>query len=87
MGAALLSRGAVAQATEEFEDLVTEYPRYAEARVKLVEAYTYQGLDFYSKGSLAAALRVWRRALSYDPGNEKVRRYIKKAEGEIDQIR
>jgi tetratricopeptide (TPR) repeat protein len=86
-GAALLSRGAVAQATEEFEDLVTEYPRYAEARVKLVEAYTYQGLDFYSKGSLAAALRVWRRALSYDPGNEKVRRYIKKAEGEIDQIR
>jgi hypothetical protein len=47
----------------------------------------YQGLDFYSKGSLSAAIRVWSRGLALDPGNEKLQRYIKKAEFEIDQIR
>jgi hypothetical protein len=47
----------------------------------------YQGLDFYSKGSLAAAIRIWNRGLALDPGNEKLQRYIKKAEFEADQIR
>ena len=68
-------------------EIVGEYPDYAAARAKLVEAYLYQGLDFYSKGSLSAAIRVWRRALELEPGNEKLQRYIKKAETEIDQIR
>jgi len=44
-------------------------------------------LDFYSKGSLSAAIRAWRRALALEPDNEKLQRYIKKAETEIDRIR
>jgi tetratricopeptide (TPR) repeat protein len=83
----LLSRGAVGEAARTLADVVKQYPDYAAARAKLVEAYTYQGLDFYSKGSLAAALRVWEKALALDPENEKLKRYINKAEIEIDQIR
>jgi hypothetical protein len=52
-----------------------------------VEAYLYQGLDFYSKGSLSAAIRVWSKGLALDPGNDKLQRYIYKAEVEIEQIR
>jgi tetratricopeptide (TPR) repeat protein len=84
---ALLSRGGVAEAARALLNIVKQYPDYAAARAKLVEAYTYQGLDLYSRGSLAAALRVWQQALALEPGNEKLQRYIKKAETEIDQIR
>lgn len=84
---ALLNRGGMAEAARELGEIVRQYPAYAAARAKLVEAYLYQGLDFYSKGSLSAAIRVWRRALELEPGNEKLQRYIKKAETEIDQIR
>jgi len=86
-GAAALARGSVEEAIRTLEDVVGDYPRYGEARGKLVEAYLYQGLDFYSQGSLSAALRVWRRALTYDPGNDKIKRYIAKAEAEMAQIR
>ena len=84
---AALGRGELAEAVRTLTDIVDRYPDYAAARTKLVEAYLYQGLDFYSKGSLSAAIRVWRRGLALDPGNEKLQRYIKKAEFEIDQIR
>ena len=86
-GSAAHARGAVGDSIHTLEQLLLDYPTYGDARAKLVDAYTYQGLDFYSKGSLSAALRSWRRALSYDPGNVKIQRYIKKAETEIDQIR
>jgi len=84
---AVLGRGGVAEAARALLNIVKQYPDYAAARAKLVEAYLYQGLDFYSRGSLAAAIRVWQQALALDPGNEKLQRYIKKAETEIDQIR
>jgi tetratricopeptide (TPR) repeat protein len=84
---ASFNRGRVAEAVRDLQEIVTDYPDYAPARDKLVEAYLYQGLDFYSQGSLSAALRVWRQALALEPDNEKLRRYIKKAQTEIDQIR
>jgi tetratricopeptide (TPR) repeat protein len=80
-------RGDLAEAVRTLSDIVSRYPDYGDARDKLVEAYLYQGLDFFSKGSLSAAIRVWSRGLELDPGNEKLQRYIKKAEFEIDQIR
>jgi tetratricopeptide (TPR) repeat protein len=84
---ALLNRGGMAEAARELAEIVADYPNYEAARAKLVEAYLYQGLDFYSKGSLSAAIRTWRRGLEFEPDNEKLKRYIKKAETEIDQIR
>jgi tetratricopeptide (TPR) repeat protein len=84
---AALGRGAVGEAVRSLEDLLVEYPTYAAAQGKLVEAYLYQGLDFYSKGSLSAAIRVWSKGLALDPGNDKLQRYIYKAEVEIEQIR
>jgi tetratricopeptide (TPR) repeat protein len=84
---AALGRGAIAEAVRGLAAIVDRYPDYAPARDKLVEAYLYQGLDFYSKGSLAAAIRAWSRGLALDPENEKLKRYVKKAEFEIDQIR
>lgn len=80
-------QGELGEAVRALADIVERYPDYADARDKLVEAYLYQGLDFYSKGSLSAAIRVWNRGLELAPGNEKLQRYIKKAEFEIDQIR
>ena len=63
--------------------VVGEHPTYGAARGKLVDAYLLQGLDFYSRGELTAALKALRRALIYDPGNAKVKRYIKRVEGEL----
>lgn len=82
-GNALLSRGSLGQAITVLADVVNQYPTYGAARAKLVEAYLYQGLDLYSKGSSLAALQAWRRALAIDPGNAKAKRYIAKVEAEI----
>ena len=84
---AAFGRCDLAEAVRTLTDIVDRYPDYGPARAKLVETYMYQGLDFYSKGSLSAAIRVWSRGLALEPGNEKLQRYIKKAEFEIDQIR
>ncbi len=82
-GNTLLSRGALGQAITVLADVVNEYPTYGAARAKLVEAYLYQGLDLYSKGSSLAALKAWKRALAIDPTNAKAKRYIAKVEAEI----
>lgn len=81
-GNALMTQGALGQAITVLADVVNEYPTYGAARAKLVEAYLYQGLDLYSKGSSLAALQAWRRALALEPGNAKARRYIAKVEAE-----
>ncbi len=82
-GNALLSQGSIGQAITVLADVVNQYPTYGAARAKLVEAYLYQGLDLYSKGSSLAALQAWRRALAIDPGNVKAKRYIAKVEAEV----
>jgi tetratricopeptide (TPR) repeat protein len=82
-GSSLLAQGSLSQAVTILADVVSEHPTYGAARAKLVQAYLYQGLDLYSKGSAAAALKAWRRAAALDPGNEKAQRYIKRAESEI----
>jgi len=82
-GNALLAQGALGQAITVLGDVVNEYPTYGAARAKLVEAYLYQGLDLYSKGSSLAALTAWRRALALEPGNAKAKRYIAKVEAEV----
>jgi tetratricopeptide (TPR) repeat protein len=81
-GAALLARGSVGSAVTTLSGVVSQYPTYGAARAKLVEALLFQGLDSYSRGSISAALQSWNRVLALDPGNEKAKRYIKKAESE-----
>lgn len=81
-GNALLTGGSLGQAITVLADVVNEYPTYGAARAKLVEAYLYQGLDLYSKGSSLAALKAWKRALAIDPTNAKAKRYISKVEAE-----
>ncbi len=82
-GKAALSGGDIGGAIRILGAVVGEHPTYGAARVKLVDAYLLQGLDLYSRGKLTAALKAWRRALIYDPGNAKVKRYIKRVEGEL----
>ncbi len=82
-GKAALSGGDIGGAIRILGAVVGEHPTYGAARGKLVDAYLLQGLDFYSRGELTAALKALRRALIYDPGNAKVKRYIKRVEGEL----
>ncbi len=82
-GKAALSGGDIGGAIRILGAVVGEYPTYGAARGKLVDAYLLRGLDFYSRGELTAALKALRRALIYDPGNAKVKRYIKRVEGEL----
>jgi hypothetical protein len=81
-GKAAVSGGALAEGIYIFSAIVSEYPSYGAARDALVDAYLLQGLDQYSRGRISDALRSWRRALAYDPGNAKARRYIDKVEKE-----
>ncbi len=81
-GKAAVSGGALAEGIYIFSAVVGEYPNYKAARDALVDAYLLQGLDQYSRGRISDALRSWRRALAYDPGNAKARRYIDKVEKE-----
>jgi len=80
---AALAGGDIGGAIRILGAVVGEYPTYGAARGKLVDAYLLRGLDFYSRGELTAALKALRRALIYDPGNAKVKRYIKRVEGEL----
>jgi tetratricopeptide (TPR) repeat protein len=82
-GKAALASGDIGGAIRILGAVVGEHPTYGAARGKLVDAYLLQGLDFYSRGELTAALKALRRALIYDPGNAKVKRYIKRVEGEL----
>lgn len=82
-GKAALAGGDIGGAIRILGAVVGEFPTYGTARDKLVDAYLLQGLDLYSRGKLSAALKAWRRALIYDPGNAKVKRYIKRVEGEL----
>jgi tetratricopeptide (TPR) repeat protein len=82
-GNAYLSKGSFGQAIIVLGDVVSEYPTYGAARAKLVEALLYQGLEFYSKGQVSSALKAWRQASAFDPGNAKAKRYIERAEAEI----
>jgi tetratricopeptide (TPR) repeat protein len=81
-GKAAVAGGALAEGIYIFSAVVGEYPSYGAARDALVDAYLLQGLDHYSRGRISDALRSWRRALIYDPGNAKARRYIDKVERE-----
>ncbi|UCH79007.1 MAG: hypothetical protein JSU81_03400 [Candidatus Coatesbacteria bacterium] len=81
-GRAALAGGSLGEAIYIFSAVMREYPSYGAARAGLVEAYLLQGLDYYSRGSISQALAAWRKALVYDPGNAKVKRYMEKAERE-----
>jgi hypothetical protein len=78
-GRAAVSSGALGEAIYIFSAVVSEVPSYGAARNALVDAYLLQGLDYYSRGQISDALRSWRQALAYDPGNAKAQRYIDKA--------
>jgi hypothetical protein len=81
-GKAAVAGGALGEAIYIFSAVVSECPSYGAARNALVDAYLLQGLDYYSRGQISDALRSWRQALAYDPGNDKARRYIDKADRE-----
>ncbi len=82
-GKAALAGGDLGGAIRILGGVVGEFPSYGEARESLVDAYLLRGLDLYSRGQLTAALKAWRRALIYDPGNAKATRYIERVEGEL----
>jgi hypothetical protein len=81
-GRAAVSGGALSEAIYIFSAVVSECPSYGAARNALVDAYLLQGLDYYSRGQISDALRSWRQAQAYDPGNAKAQRYIDKANRE-----
>jgi tetratricopeptide (TPR) repeat protein len=83
-GKGALAGGAISQAIYILSAVVREFPSYGAARAELVQAYLLQGLDSYSNGELSAALKSWRRALAFDPGNAKIQRYVKRAESELE---
>jgi hypothetical protein len=81
-GRAAVSSGALGEAIYIFSAVLGECPTYGAARGALVDAYLLQGLDYYSRGQISDALRSWRQAQAYDPGNAKAQRYIDKANRE-----
>jgi hypothetical protein len=81
-GKAAVSSGGLGEAIYIFSAVVSECPTYGAARGALVDAYLLQGLDYYSRGQISDALRSWRQAQAYDPGNAKAQRYIDKANRE-----
>ncbi len=83
-GKAALAGGDIGGAIRILGAVVKEFPSYDAARDTLVDAYLLQGLDLYSRGRLSSALKAWRRALVYDPGNAKAKRYIERVEGELE---
>ncbi len=56
---------------------------------KKIQDYLYKGIELYRKGTIEnykAALVQWNKVLKIDPGNIKVKRYIKRAEYQIQQL-
>ena len=52
----------------------------------LTKAYLLVGMNYYSAQNYKEAISVWEMALSVDPDNRKVRRYLSKANEEVRRL-
>ena len=101
-GTAARQAGRLEQARSAYREVLTLDPHQGEALTALrqieraegaglsgadVGKLYLQGIAFYTEGDYRQAIAVWRQVLDLDPGHEKARMNIDKAERKLRQIR
>jgi tetratricopeptide (TPR) repeat protein len=65
----------------------TARPDYYNVSDLLAKAYMFVGMGFYSENKYEKAIETWQKALNVDPSNDKAKRYLSKAEEELQKLR
>lgn len=65
----------------------TVEPDYYSVSDFLAKAYIFVGMRYYSENKHAEAIETWRKALNVDPANSKAKRYLAKAEEELQKLK
>jgi tetratricopeptide (TPR) repeat protein len=65
----------------------TVQPDYYSVSDLLAKAYIFVGMRYYSENKHVEAIENWHKALSVDPTNSKAKRYLAKAEEELQKLR
>jgi tetratricopeptide (TPR) repeat protein len=78
------------RAISQWQSIWDRRPGFEEVGDYLVKANLLQGVQLYSQGEYAAAMRRCERVLDIDPGNAKAQRYlarIREEQQELQQLR
>ena len=81
------NKGNYTRAIDNLSKVWAQDPQLHNVASLLVKAYLFVGMNYYSDQNYAAAIRTWERALAVDPDNDKVKRYIQKANEIVDSLR
>jgi tetratricopeptide (TPR) repeat protein len=86
-GMALFNAGNFDGAIRALLVVWTAQPDYHNVSDLLAKAYLFVGMEYYSENKHVEAIETWRKALNVDPDNEKARRYLSKAEEELQKLK
>ncbi len=86
-GMASFNAGDFEQAIGSLLKVWTARPDYYNVTDFLAKAYIFVGMGFYSEHEYVKAIETWQKALNVDPSNDKAKRYLSKAEEELEKLR
>jgi tetratricopeptide (TPR) repeat protein len=86
-GMALFNAGNFDGAIASLVKVWTVQPDYYSVSDLLAKAYIFVGMRYYSENKHVEAIENWHKALSVDPTNSKAKRYLAKAEEELQKLR
>jgi tetratricopeptide (TPR) repeat protein len=78
------ARGDHDEALQRWADLHRQDPNFKDTGAHLAQEYTVRGLDHFSRGELATAIRYWEKAQAVAPDDARIRAYLDRAREERD---
>lgn len=81
------SAGQLPRAIQLWETVERMAPDYKSVREYLVNAYKFQGVEFYGLGDLEQAIEVWEKAIVLSPANREIAGYLERTRTEKEKLR
>ena len=85
-GMKLFDEGDFDEAIKSFLKVWTVDPDYYNVSALLTKAYLFVGMRLYADYKYTEAIEMWQKSLAIDPGNNKAKRYLSKADEELQKL-
>jgi tetratricopeptide (TPR) repeat protein len=86
-GVAALRAGRSDEAVRYLELVWAARPAFRQVAGHLKKEYLTRGMESFAAGQLESAVSQWRRILDIDPGDERARGYLDRAQRQMDRSR
>jgi tetratricopeptide (TPR) repeat protein len=86
-GVAALRAGRSDEAVRYLELVWAARPTFRQVAEHLKKEYLTRGMESFAAGQLESAVSQWRRILDIDPGDERARGYLDRAQRQMDRSR